>query len=301
MTATPVPPLTGPATRSRDGRVAGVGSRVGAPGLALSGVVKIVLTLMYLLPLLWIIIAAFKSDSEILTAPNALVFRPTLATIRSIIGAAGGSILLSFEVTAIAAAVVILVGVPAAYALARRTSAAWGRIASIVLTLMLVLQMVPQAMTVIPLYGVLANWHLLGNVDGLIVADVALILPFSILLLRPFVLAVPRPLYEAAALDGATGLQTFLRIVVPLLGNGIATVGSIVFITVWGEFLYASTFITQGATFPVSALLAQQIGSYNANWNTLMALALLTSLPLLVVFLIAQRRLTAGLSLGAVK
>jgi ABC-type glycerol-3-phosphate transport system permease component len=74
-----------------------------------------------------------------------------------------------------------------------------------------------------------------------------------------------------------------------------------VFITVWGEFIYATNFITQGSTFPVSALLAQQIGEYSANWNRLMALALLTSLPLLVVFLFAQRRLTAGLTLGAVR
>ncbi len=292
---------TGPGPRGRDGRVGGVGSRVGAPGRGLSGLVKTLLTLLYLLPLLWIVVAAFKSDSEILTAPNALVFRPTLATLRSAVGAAGGSVLLSLEVAAIAAAAVVVVGVPAAYALARRTSPAWGRVSSVVLTLLLVLQMVPQPMTVIPLYGVLANWHLLGSVTGLVVADIALVLPFSVLLFRPFVLAVPRPLYEAAALDGASGLQTFTRVVVPLLGNGIATVGSIVFITVWGEFLYASTFITQGARFPVSALLAQQIGAYNANWNTLMALALLTSLPLLVVFLVAQRRLTAGLSLGAVK
>lgn len=289
------------ATAVRTGRVRAVGTQVGAAPRGLAGVVKIILTALYLLPLLWIVVASFKSDTEILTAPNALLFTPTLGTFRAIIGEAGGSILLSFEVTAIAAAVVILVGVPAAYALARRTSPGWGRVISIVLTLMLVLQMVPQPMTVIPLYGVLANWHLLGSVTGLIIADVALVLPFSVLLLRPFVLAVPKPLYEAAAIDGASGLQTFVRVVLPMLVNGIATVASIVFITVWGEFLYASTFITQGARFPVSALLAQQIGAYSANWNRLMALALLTSLPLLVVFLIAQRRLTAGLSLGAVK
>jgi multiple sugar transport system permease protein len=133
------------------------------------------------------------------------------------------------------------------------------------------------------------------------VADTALVLPFSVLLLRPFALAVPGVLYEAAALDGASGFQTFLRIVVPLLRNGISTVASIVFITVWGEFIYASNFINEGSRYPVSALLAQQIGTYSSNWNTLMALALLTSLPLLAIFLFAQRRLTAGLTLGAVR
>ena len=146
-----------------------------------------------------------------------------------------------------------------------------------------------------------ARWHLLGSVAGLVIADTALVLPFSILLLRPFARAVPKVLYEAAALDGASSAQIFLRIVIPLLRNGIATVASIVFITVWGEFIYATNFLTEGSQLPVSALLAEQISIYSANWNRLMALALLTSLPLLAVFLFAQRRLTAGLTLGAVR
>jgi multiple sugar transport system permease protein len=277
------------------------GDRVGAPPRGLSGIVKVILTLLYLIPLLWIIIEAFKSDSQSLTAPDELIFTPTLATFRTVIGAAGGSVLLSLEVAAAATAAVILFGVPAAYALARRATPRWGRVIAVVLTILLILQMVPQPMTVIPLYGVLLRWHLLGSVAGLIVADTALVLPFSIVLLRPFALAIPRALYEAAALDGASGLQTFRRIVLPLLRNGVATVASMVFIIVWGEFIYATNFITQGKRFPVSALLAQQIGEYSQNWNRLMALALLTSLPLLVVFLFAQRRLTAGLTLGAVR
>jgi multiple sugar transport system permease protein len=274
---------------------------VGSPPPVLRVVVKVVLTLLYVIPLLWIILEAFKSGSETLTAPSAVFFSPTLSTLRSVIGEAGGSVLLSFEVTAAATAAVVVFGVPAAYALTRRTSRRWSRTVSIVLVVLLFLQMIPQPMTVIPLYGVLARWHLLGSVGGLILADTALVLPFSIMLLRPFALAVPGALFEAAALDGATGWQTFIRIVVPLLRNGVATVGSIVFITVWGEFIYASNFITQGSTYPVSALLAQQIGTYSASWNTLMALALLTSIPLLVIFLFAQRRLTAGLTLGAVR
>jgi multiple sugar transport system permease protein len=274
---------------------------VGTPPRVVSVVVKVLLTLLYVIPLLWIILEALKSGSETLTAPDAVFFSPTFATIRSVIGEAGGSVLLSLEVSAAATVAVILFGVPAAYALARRASRRWGRVVSVILILLIFLQMVPQPMTVIPLYGVLARWHLLGSVAGLIVADTALVLPFSVLLLRPFALAVPGVLFEAAALDGASGLQTFLRIVVPLLRNGIATVASIVFITVWGEFIYATNFINEGSRYPVSALLAQQIGTYSSNWNTLMALALLTSLPLLAIFLFAQRRLTAGLTLGAVR
>jgi multiple sugar transport system permease protein len=277
------------------------GARVGTPPRVLSGIVKVILTVTYLVPLLWIVIEAFKSDNQSLTAPDALIFAPTLATFRTVIGTATGSVLLSLLIAAIATAAVTVVGVPAAYALTRRTSPGWGRVIAVVLTILLILQMVPQPMTVIPLYGVLARWHLLGSVTGLVVADTALVLPFSILLLRPFALAVPKSLYEAAALDGAGNAQIFLRIVIPLLRNGIATVASIVFIIVWGEFIYATNFLTAGSQLPVSALLAEQISIYSANWNRLMALALLTSLPLLAVFLFAQRRLTAGLTLGAVR
>jgi len=273
----------------------------GAPPRSISVVVKIVLTVLYVIPLVWIILEALKSAPEALSAPDAVLFSPTLATLRSVIGEAGASVLLSLKVTVAASGAVILFGLPASYALARRTTPWWSRVVSVILILLLFLQMVPQPMTVIPLYGMLAQWHLLGSLTGLIIADTALVLPFSVLLLRPFVLAIPETLYESAALDGAGGFQIFLRIVVPLMRNGLATVASIVFILVWGEFIYASNFITEGSTYPVSALLAQQIGTYSTGWNTLMALALLTSIPLLVIFVFAQRRLTAGLTIGAIK
>ena len=87
----------------------------------------------------------------------------------------------------------------------------------------------------------------------------------------------------------------------PLLSNGILTVVCIVFISAWGEFVYAINFLPQGVVLPVSGLLAQQNSTYSAEWNSLMALAVITSLPLLLLFVVSQRRLIAGLSLGAVK
>jgi multiple sugar transport system permease protein len=172
---------------------------------------------------------------------------------------------------------------------------------AVVLAALLVLQMVPQPMTVIPLYSVLANWGILGTLPGLILADIALFLPFAIMLLRPFVLSIPTALYEAAEIDGASMWQSFRLITVPMLSNGIFTVMSVIFISAWGEFVYAINFLPEGTVLPVSGLLAQQNTTYAANWNSLMALAVLTSLPLLIVFLFTQRRLINGLSLGAVK
>lgn len=260
----------------------------------------IIIAILYAVPLIWIILTTFKSNDQILQAPNSIVFVPTFDTLRGIFTAAADSVGISLIVASIVTACVIVISVPAAYALARRVSAVWITIGAIALGAFLVLQMVPQPMAVIPIYSILANWGLINEIAGLVLADTALFLPFAILLLRPFVLAIPTELYEAAQLDGASQWRSFRSIVIPLLPNGIATVASLLFIMTWGEFIYATTLLDPSSV-PVSGLLALQVSMYGVNWNQLMGMALLTSLPLLVVFLIAKRYLVEGLSVGAVK
>lgn len=274
---------------------------IGTGTKRLFGVLKVLIGLVYLLPLLWIVLTSFKDNTQVLQAPNALLFSPTLDTYRSVIGQGIGAILTSVQIGVFVTLVVLLVAVPAAFALARKINPRWNRIIAVVLAALLVLQMVPQPMTVIPLYSVLASWKLLGTLYGLILADIALLLPFAVMLLRPFVLSIPTALYEAAEIDGASTWQSFRGITIPMLSNGIVTVMSVVFISAWGEFVYAINFLPEGTVLPVSGLLAQQNTTYAANWNSLMALAVLTSLPLLIVFIVSQKRLINGLSLGAVK
>jgi ABC-type glycerol-3-phosphate transport system permease component len=274
---------------------------IGAPTRSLFMVLKIILGLVYLLPLVWIVLTSLKTNAQVLQDPNAIFFAPTIATYESVIGSGIGAIVTSLQIGIIVTAFVLVIAVPAAFALARRITVFWSRVIAVVLAALLVLQMVPQPMTVIPLYSVLANWGILGTLPGLILADIALLLPFAIMLLRPFVLAIPPALYEAAEIDGASMFQSFRSITVPMLSNGIFTVMSVIFISAWGEFVYAINFLPEGTVLPVSALLAQQNSTYSANWNSLMALAVLTSLPLLIVFIFTQKRLISGLSLGAVK
>jgi ABC-type glycerol-3-phosphate transport system permease component len=263
--------------------------------------VAAVIGLIYLLPLAWIVITSLKTNAEVLHAPNSLLFTPTLSTYAQVVRSGLGAILTSVQIAVMTTAAVLIIAVPAAYALARRITVGWSRVIAVVLAVFLVLQMIPQPMTVIPLYSVLARWHLLGSLPGLVLTDIALLLPFAVMLLRPFVLAIPPALYEAAEIDGASQFRSFLAITVPMLSNGIFTVMSVIFISAWGEFVYAINFLPQGIVLPVSGLLASQNTTYAANWNTLMALAVLTSLPLLIIFIISQRRLVNGLSLGAVK
>jgi len=260
-----------------------------------------VLSVVYLVPLAWIVITSLKSDDQIRGAPNALAFTPTLDIFREVLDVGGGAIVTSLRLAGFTTLLVIGVGVPAAYALSRLASPGWRRLVTIAMGVLLVLQMVPQPMAVIPLFSILARWKLVGTLPGVVLADVSLLLPFAILLLRPFVLSIPGAIFEAAELDGTNGWQRFRYVVLPLSANGIATVGSIVFILAWGEFIYATTFLTEQTRRPVSGLLAQQINLYSVSWNRMMALAVLTSLPLLAVFLLAQKRLVQGLSVGAVK
>ncbi len=196
---------------------------------------------------------ARKSDREVTAGHERAVFTPTLSTLRDILDVASSSVLTSFKVAAAVTVLVLAVAAPAAYALGRRMGPGWARICAVVLAVFLVLQMVPQPMAVIPLYGVLAEWRLVGDIWGLVLADVALLAPFAVLLMRPFVLGIPDALYEAAHVDGASGLRTFRSIALPLLTNGIATVGAIVFIITWGEFIYATTLLTDPRNCPSAA------------------------------------------------
>ncbi|GAA5133323.1 carbohydrate ABC transporter permease [Pseudonocardia adelaidensis] len=274
---------------------------IAAPTRALFAVVKVLLALAYVVPLAWILVTSFKSTTQVLQDPNGIVFAPTLDTYREVIGEGAAAIVTSLQIGVVVTVVVVALAVPAAFAAAARLGAGAARVIAVALAGLLVLQMIPQPMTVIPLFSVLAQWGILNTLPGLILADVAVMLPFAIMLLRPYAQDVPRALYEAAVIDGAGPWRSFRSITVPMMRNGVFTVASVVFINAWGEFVYAINLLPPGVVLPVSGLLAAQNTTYAANWNGLMALAVLTSLPLVVVFAISQKRLIGGLSLGAVK
>ncbi len=260
--------------------------------------VKALFTVLYGLPILWIVLTSFKSSADVFGTQSSLVFRPTTdAYVRSLNGdlltALGQSLVIATGTTAL----VLLIAVPAAYGLARTR----GWIATVGLGLLIVLQMLPQTAQVIPLFDLFGNWALLDRVAAVILADTALLAPFATLLLRPFFRSVPASLEEAGSLDGAGVLRTFWSIVLPVARNGVLTVASLTFLLSWGEFLYAVRFFLTPGKYPLSALLSQQVSAFGIDWPGLMALAVLTSIPILVVFTATYRLLRDGLTVGAVK
>lgn len=261
-----------------------------------STTIRILLGIAYFIPMLWIVLTSFKPRNDVLS--SSLLFTPTLDAYQDVITPALFTALQQSVVIAISStAIVLVIAVPAAYGLARVR----GWLPTIVLSGLIILQMVPQTATVIPLFQVFGGVRILDTNVAVILADTALMTPFAIILLRPFFRSVPVALEEAAAVDGANGFRVFRSIVLPVVRNGVATTATLVFLIVWGEFLYAINFFLTPANYPLSALLAQQVSSYGVNWPGLMALGVITSIPIMVLFFFTYRLLKEGLTVGAVK
>jgi multiple sugar transport system permease protein len=260
---------------------------------------RFVLLLVYGIPILWIVLTSLKSGGDVISSQASVIFAPTLDAYSSALSnsglfvALGQSLVIAIGTTALTLAIAI----PAGYGLARVDS----RITTIGLGLLIVLQMVPQTSNVIPLFQIFGSWGLLDQNVGVIIADTALLIPFAVLLMRPFFRSVPPALEEAAAIDGASTMRTFFSVMLPIARNGVATTGTLVFLLSWGEFLYAVNFFLSPGNYPLSALLAKQVSAFGINWPGLMALAVITSVPILILFVATYRLLREGLTLGAVK
>ncbi len=265
----------------------------------MAGGLRIVLFLIYAVPLLWIVLTSLKSPADVIASQSSLLFRPTIDAYVEALSNAGlyTAMQQSFVIAAGTTALTLAIAIPAGYGLARVDSS----VTTIVLGALIVFQMLPQTANVIPLFQIFGQWGLLDTNLGLIIADTALLTPFAVLLLRPFFRAVPVALEEAAMLDGASTVRVFWSVMLPLARNGVATTGTLVFLLAWGEFLYAVNFFLSPLNYPLSGLLASQVSAFGINWPGLMALAVITSIPILILFSFTYRLLREGLTLGAVK
>jgi multiple sugar transport system permease protein len=260
---------------------------------------RILLFLIYGVPILWIVLTSLKNPGDVLSDDATFLFTPTLDAYATVFASSGlvAAFTQSLLIAAGTTVLTLAVTIPAGYGLARVA----GRVTTVCLGLLIVLQMVPQTANVIPLFQIFGSWGLLDSTFGVILADTALLIPFAILLMRPFFRAVPEALEESASIDGATSWRTFVSIVLPVARNGVATTATLVFLLSWGEFLYAVNFLLSPGKYPLSALLAQQVSAFGINWPGLMALAVVTSIPILILFICTYRLLREGLTLGAVK
>ncbi|MCC3373271.1 carbohydrate ABC transporter permease [Cohnella sp. REN36] len=203
----------------------------------------------------------------------------------------------SLFVSVVTCVLVIVVSVLAAYGFTRLEFP--GR--KFLLNVILVSQMFCISAIVIPLYKIVSALGLLNSYPGLVLAYMAFTVPVAIWLLRSFMLNIPIDMEESAMMEGASKLQAFVRVVLPLLRPGIGATAAYVFLMTWQEFLFSLVFMTDPAkrTLPIGIMDFK--GQYETNWGTMMAASILISIPVFLLFLVIQRQLISGLTEGATK
>jgi N,N'-diacetylchitobiose transport system permease protein len=162
--------------------------------------------------------------------------------------------------------------------------------------------MLPPAGLIIPLYVVLAKYHLTNALTGVILTYMTFVLPFAVWTLRGFVVGIPKELEEAARVDGSSRLGAFVRILLPLVAPGLVATSVFAFITTWNEYIFASVLLSDQSNHTITVWLSYFYGtSRNTDWGGLMAASTLTAIPVIVFFLLVQRRILFGLTAGAVR
>jgi multiple sugar transport system permease protein len=191
----------------------------------------------------------------------------------------------------------LLIATPAAYVLAQFRL----RFAGAILFGILISQMIPGIVIANALYTAYNDVGLLNSIPGLILADSTAGVPFAILIVRAFMTNIPQSVIEAGRVDGAGHFRAFVSIVLPMSRNALITAALFSFLFAWADFLFALTLTTTENVRPVTLGLYTYIGTYVSDWSSVMATAVLASIPAIVLLAVAQRYVAAGTTAGAVK
>jgi polyol transport system permease protein len=250
----------------------------------------------FFIPVLWMVITAFKPESAAETWPPKFTFSPTLSEFRVVFSGMDPYIEHSAIATVGSTILVLVLALPAAYALSIRPVGKWRDS----LFFFISTKMLPVVAAIGPLYVIALKTHLLDNIWLLIILYAAMNLPLAIWMIRSFMLEVPGEMLEAARLDGAGRIREITEVIMPVVSPGLVSTGLICIIFAWNElFLALNLTVTNAATMPMFLISSvPQEGLYIAH---LSAAATVASVPVIIVGWIAQRSLVRGLSMGAIK
>jgi multiple sugar transport system permease protein len=252
-------------------------------------------------PLFWLLSTAFKPPAELSQLTPTLFPQDWTLNNFSVAFSESqlpGALRNSFVVAVATSIITTLVALPAAYAIARYRSA----VRNATIGWILVSQVFPFILIVIPVFIVLKEVRLINTLPGLVIIYVVWALPFTLWMLQGYVAAIPRDLEEAASTDGANRFVVLRSIIFPLLLPGLVATSMFAFINAWNEFFFALVIIQDPALQTAPLLLARYVGAEGSvNLGPLAATALITTLPSLIIFSIIQRKLVSGMLSGSVK
>lgn len=258
--------------------------------LAMIAVVFFMLT-----PFLWMVLNAFKTPLQIIKLPPELIFEPTLRNFQNVFGTQNFMryIMNSLIIGAGCTLVGLLIGLPAAYSIARYRQ---NRLA---LTILMA-RMVPGITFLVPLFIIFRTLGMIDTYTSLILTHMLVGLPFIVWVMVPFFESIPRELTEAAVVDGASAVRAFVTVVLPLSGPGIVTASILSFVFSWNNFMF-SIVLASSRTRTVPVAIYNFISYAQIDWGGLMAAAVVITLPVLVLAIVTQRYVIRGLTAGAIK
>ncbi len=264
-----------------------------------------VMCVVALYPVLWVLKLALSVDATPMPSFSPIPDEVSFSHFRAFLFSTdshgrwlfGRQLFTSLMVSAASTAVGLSLSASAAWALSRLRF--FGRDAT--LKALVLTQMFPATLTMIPLYAILNALGLNGSTLGLVLVYSTTALPFCVWMLKGYFDSLPKDLEEAAALDGATTAQLFFKVVLPISRPAIAVTALFSFMTAWNEFILAATLLNDESRFTLPVALQRLVGEYHVEWGTFAAGALIVSLPVMALFYALQKFIIGGLTAGAVK
>ncbi|WP_107420854.1 sugar ABC transporter permease [Streptomyces sp. CB03234] len=281
-------------THTRKVRPRGERSPLASVGLHLT---LLVAALVAVFPPLWLVITSFKPKTD--AFDTSVVKNFTLGNYSHVLGDTQFLAWLgnSLVVVGVTTVIGVFISATTGYAVSRFRFPGLRPL----MWLLLITQMFPVAVLIVPLYNLLASLGMLNQPVGLIITYLTVAVPFCAWMMKGYFDGIPAEIDEAGRVDGLTPFGTFWRLIMPLAKPGLAVTAFYTFITGWGEVAYASAFMTGEENLTLAGGLQTFVNQYTADWGSLTAAAVLIAAPAAVVFGLVQRHLVSGLTAGATK
>lgn len=265
-------------------------------------IASLLIMAVLLFPIYWIVVTSLKTEKEIFQIPPT--FWPTVLNLKSYAAqvATGDfnmfqSFANSFVISIGATAVSVLLSVPASYGIAKYRF----RGKNLMMLGFLVTQMLPVAVLLTPMFIMFRNMHIYNTPLAAILADATIGIPFSVLILKNYFASIPKELEEAAYIDGCTRFSAFVRVLIPIAKPGVMVCAIFSFLYAWGDLAYGMTFIIDQQKRPITAGIFNFMGQYGTKWSYLTAFAVVTIIPVALIFIFMQKYIISGMTSGAVK
>lgn len=260
--------------------------------------ILVLLSLIFLIPVVWVLLSALKSGSELFAWPPTIL--PKRFTLENFVvafqkGSFGLYFWNSTFSTVMATIITLIINCMAGYAFAKFKFKGNN---FIFLTFLATL-MIPLEVIMIPIFQVLKFFHMYNSIWGIIIPPAAT--PTGVFLIRQYMLSIPDELLEASRIDGASELRIFVSIIVPIAKPVLAVLAIFSFMWRWNDFLWPLLVISDSNLYTVQLAIANFSGQYSVDWNSLLAMAVVTMVPVLIIFLVFQKYFVRGMVISGLK